>query len=59
MNVRISGGGLNVPAVTISGGGGQAKTEASISRVPHHTGGDLGLLGQSLPARGEVATRID
>ena len=33
MIVRIRGGWLNVPEVTVSGGGVQARTDAGISRV--------------------------
>jgi len=58
MIVRISGC-LNVPEVTVSDGGVQARTDASISRVPRHTGGDPEFLGQSLTAREMSATRID
>jgi len=43
--------GLNVPEVIVSGGGAQARTEASISRVLHHTGGEPGFSGRSLTAR--------
>ena len=57
--VRIRGKGLNVPEVTVSGGGGQARTDASISRVPRRTGGGLGFLGQSLMAREMSATRLE
>ncbi len=56
--VRIRGEGLNVPEVTVSGGGVQPRTDASINRVPHQTGEGLGLLGQSLMVREMSATRI-
>jgi len=52
-----SRGGLNVPEVTVSGGGVQARTDASISRVPLCRRGSR-FLRQSLTVREMSPTRI-
>jgi hypothetical protein len=58
MIARMCEEGVNVPGVIVSGGVVQARTEASISRVPRHTGGGPGFIGQSLTARERSTTGI-